>query len=173
MKNSIRVIAFALVCSACGSSGTGSGSATGTVGGQSFSVADAIFLQTDSTAAHQIEITLWSISGVCADLSGTGSSGPTSGTEITLLVESPNAIVAGTYTGSTPSGLAQAEAVSVNGSNYFYAVATNANVTITSVSATSVVGTYAATFASSATQTGGSLSGSFNASFCQTPNQAL
>jgi hypothetical protein len=173
MKPCLRILALVGLCTACGSSTTGSGTSTGTVAGQSLTVADAIFntvVVPENTAnVNVLAIVLSSFSGVCADLSDTN---PPSGDVLILAVGSESAITTGTFsivdtstTTASPGGtygFALFGAATASTSDN----AVSGSITVSSLSESSAGGSYALTFPD------GELSGSFAAAQCGALNES-
>ncbi len=186
---SVGVAACGGITSSGGGGSTGAGSVSGTVGSISFAVADVVAVAESGTPgvdARSIQIDLFDIPNVCAlvqTFPNNSDKASYTALELRLSVSgsgsSSSAIVAGTYTLGPITGGPRDGGTSVHASANLAKndaqcnsvvpsqdrSATGGTITITSISATSVEGSYAVTFAD------GTMSGSFNAAFCTLPDR--
>ena len=163
---------------------TGGGSASGTVGGVTLAVADAVAIAEGGTPgvdARVVLVELLDIPNVCALLQNFPSNADKGnytglGLQVSVFgVGGAGSVVAGTYTingggvGVGDGGIGAASASATLDRNDAQCTstvptadrrATGGTITISSISAAGVTGSYSATFKD------GTLSGSFNAAFC-------
>jgi hypothetical protein len=160
-----RVVLIALCATACSSSSGGgtSGPVKGSVGGQSFSAADATGLAgqlTESTGtAYETDVVLTSWSGACSSL--TANSAPPSSGIVFIAVAGAGPVGPGTYSIS-PGGAVRAGFVADDATCQvtMQDTAESGTVTYETVTSSSITGSVDAVFSS------GSLQGTFTASVC-------
>ncbi len=183
MSSSWLPVSSLVALMACGSSSAGGGGSssttvTGTIGGSSIATTDAIGIQGTLDVSngnamgtvYEAVVLITNQSDACKVVQSSGN--PADSTALTLVVGSATGAVGpGTYAiGSLGSGAA---AVSYSAQDATCAVTANAaaqsgSITITTATATTLVGTFEATFPS-----GDKVSGSFDAPVCNASLSAL
>lgn len=161
-----------VAAAACGGSTTGGGTATvsGSVGGQSVPVVDSIGVSGTETvmgvSVSTAAVFITNVANTCSVLQNHHDPGSTTSLSLEV-IQLGTSVAPGTYTitnGATPTGETEATYFATNAS---CETVTNTNaltgsITLTAVSSTSVQGTFDVTLAS-----GDHLTGSFDAPVCE------